>query len=361
MEKRDIKEFTRDELNRVFVENGFKIFHSQAVFNGLYKNRVEEFSRIPKVSKPLTKFMEERFYISRLEQRHCHASQDGTRKYIFSLPDGNSLECVYIPEPHRKTLCVSSQVGCKYGCTFCVTGRKGLARNLTAAEIVNQVLTVNDQTAPEPVTNVVFMGTGEPLDNYENLTRAIDILLDQQGLYMAKRKISVSTCGVVPGIQRMIEDKQGVRLSVSLHATGDRTRTAIMPVNRKYPLNVLKKSIQSFADASGSPVYLEYTMIRGVNVSKEDAHSLAAFVKDLNCKINLIPYNPSPHFDWQPPEESEVDQFRKVLEEHRVFYWVRKTRGQDISAACGMLPPGFNKEGKTGSQKNEINNFHLGI
>ncbi|MCP5054401.1 MAG: 23S rRNA (adenine(2503)-C(2))-methyltransferase RlmN, partial [bacterium] len=291
MMKDDIKVFTRDKLKDLFIENGFKGIHAQAVFNEIYKNRVEDFSRMETLSKKLKAFLADHFYVSRLEPAHCLDSEDGTRKHLLSLPEGSTVECVYIPEPQRWTLCVSSQVGCKYGCTFCVTGRKGLSRNLTAAEIVNQVLAVNDMIAPEKISNVVFMGTGEPLDNYENLTKAIAILLDEQGLYMAKRKISVSTCGVVPGIERMRADKQGVRLSVSLHSTDNHTRSSIMPVNRKYPLEVLKQTMQSFSRDSGTPVYLEYTMIHGVNVSKEDARALADFVRDLNCKINLIPYN----------------------------------------------------------------------
>jgi len=338
MKKYDINEFTRDELNALFLEHGFKACHAPEVYKSLYCRRIEDFPGMEELPKRLRRFLEERFYISRLEFKNRMDSRDGTRKFLFSLSDGRSVECVYIPEPRRRTLCVSSQVGCKYGCHFCVSGRGGFGRNLSAAEMVNQVFMADDLIDGEAISNVVFMGTGEPLDNYDNLLRAVDILRDEKGLNIAKRKISLSTCGIVPGIDRLSRDKPGIRLSVSLHAADDDTRSALMPVNKTYPLEMLKKSVQRFTDAEGFPVFFEYIMIRGVNISQEHARALAGFVKDMRCKINLIPYNPSPYFKWQSPGAEEIETFRNILEAGGVFYRLRKSRGSDISAACGLLP-----------------------
>ncbi len=340
MKKYDIKALTREELNGLLLEKGFKECHSREIFKAIYKKGCNDFFSIPGIPKTVQRFMTEQFYVSNLTAKKREISQDGTQKFAISLVAGKeeeNIECVYIPEDQRGTVCVSSQVGCKFGCLFCVSGRGGFVRNLTVGEMVNQVTMVDDLMGTGKVSNVVFMGTGEPLDNYDNLKGAVTILRDAQGLAIAKRKISLSTCGVVPGIERLIEDKQGLRLSVSLHSGDNKKRSALMPINKIYPLEMLKKSVQTFSEREGLPIFFEYIMIRGVNVSREDAHSLVGFVKDLHCKINLIPYNPSPYYTWLPPEQEEIDVFRTILEEARVFYWIRKARGQDIAAACGLL------------------------
>lgn len=338
MKKYDIHELTRDELNTLLIERGFKACHAPEIYKSLYRRRTGDFAGMEELPKRLRRFLGERFFFSRLELKSRMDSRDGTRKFLFSLSDGKSVECVYIPEPGRRTLCVSSQVGCKYSCFFCVSGRGGFTRDLSAAEMVHQVSMVNDLIDGGAITNVVFMGTGEPLDNYDNLLRAAAVLRDEKGLNIAKRKVSLSTCGIIPGIDRLSRDKPGIRLSVSLHAADENTRSALMPVNKKYPLEMLKTSVQRFTDAEGFPVFFEYIMIRGVNISEGHARALADFVKDMRCKVNLIPYNPSPYFKWQSPGAEEIETFRKVLEACGVFYRIRKSRGQDISAACGLLP-----------------------
>jgi len=337
VKKQNINELFCEELNRLFLREGFKACHAPKVFKALYRQRETDFSRISDVSQKLRHFLEDRFYISSVDGKERQKSQDGAEKFLFSLADGNTVESVYIPEPGRHTLCVSSQVGCKFGCTFCVSGRNGFVRHLSASEIVGQVLAVNKMIVPETISNVTFMGTGEPLDNYQNLMRAIHIMRDSQGLYMAKRKISISTCGIVPGIQKLSEEAKGVRLSVSLHSTDNTVRSSLMPINNTYPLEMLKESMQAFTRAEGMPVFLEYIMIQGLNISGADARSLVLFVQDLDCKINLIPYNPSPYCSWKSPDQAEIDAFRIILEESGVFYWLRKSRGRDISAACGLL------------------------
>jgi 23S rRNA (adenine2503-C2)-methyltransferase len=342
--KEDLKNLSREEMNQRLRDNGFKEYHSTAIFKSLYCRREKRVAGIGTLSSGLRRFLEEKYDVSRLDAGTVTSSQDGSLKFLFYLSGGEPLECVYIPEPKRKTLCLSSQVGCKYGCSFCVSGKDGFGRNLTTAEMVNQVLMVNDFLENSggndtgTVSNVVFMGSGEPLDNYDNVIRAISILRDNKGLYLARRKVSMSTCGIIPGIQRLIRENRGIPLSVSLHATDDETRSQLMPVNKKYPLKHLKQCLREYCEAEKMPVFLEYVMIRGVNDSVENARALSQYVKDIDCKVNLIPCNPSPYYRWQPPGPEEIDTFRSVLEADGVFYWIRKSRGRDISAACGLLP-----------------------
>ena len=340
MEKQDIKELTRLELNELLIAHRFKECHSRDILKAVYKQGVKDFSTIIDIPKTLHRFMDERFYISNPEPDNRQVSEDGTEKFtipIDNLDHKDSIECVYIPETQRGTLCVSSQVGCRFGCVFCVSGRSGFVRNLTTAEMVSQVTMIENVKGRGTISNVVFMGTGEPLDNYDNLIRAVNILHDPSGLGIARKRISISTCGLVPGIERLIKDKLGLRLSISLHGTTNEKRSALMPINKKYSLELLKESAREFSQVEGFPVFFEYIMIKGLNTSPEDARSLAEFVKGLNCKINLIPCNPSPYYSWQPPEPSEIDAFRFILEELGVFYWIRKSRGKDIAAACGLL------------------------
>lgn len=339
MEKTDIKTLTRTALNTLLLAHGFKECHSRAIFQAVYRLGMVDFLNLSAIPKTLRTFLYERFWVSRLETQARQISADGTEKFSIQLgiPGEETIECVYIPEDHRETLCVSSQVGCKFACAFCVSGRGGFVRHLKAAEMVNQVMLVNALRQPGNISNVVFMGTGEPLDNYDEVIRAIHILRDAFGLGLAKRKISLSTCGLVPGINRLSADQLGIRLSVSLHSADNEKRSRLMPINKKYPLELLRESIQAFSEGEGLPVFLEYILIHQVNTGIEDARALAAFVKGLHCKINLIPYNWSPYYAWLPPSEEEINAFRGILEGEGVFYWLRKSRGQDIAAACGLL------------------------
>lgn len=344
--KKNIKNFTRTGIEKLFLANDLKKFHATQLFEWLYKKRIENFSEMTNLSKSLRSYLEDNFSISSLKLKDRLTSSDGTEKYLFELDDERIIETVLIPETSRKTLCVSTQVGCKRKCSFCVSGNGGFIRNLKPSEIVDQLLKANELIAPNKISNLVFMGIGEPLDNYDNLIKAINILRDEKGIYLGKRKISISTCGVVPGIERLIEDRIGVRLSISLHSADDETRSKIMPVNRKYPLAELMKSIKKFTKVEGFPVFFEYTMIKDLNSSKEDAYDLARSLKGFNSKVNLIRYNPSPYFKWKAPEEEDVISFRKTLKENGIFFTLRKSRGQDINAACGQLSADNSKETK---------------
>lgn len=344
--KQDIKNLTRRELEGLLVKEGFPKFSSSQIFNWVYKKGIEDFSLMSNLSNRLKRYLTEKLYFSNIKIIKREKSSDGTEKFLFRLRDSSLIESVLIPEPKRNTLCLSSQVGCRFKCAFCVSGDGGFKRNLSVSEIVNQYLEIGRLIKPLSITNIVFMGVGEPLDNYNNVIKAVRIFMDGQGIYLGKRKLCISTSGIIPKIYSLAELGLGVRLSVSLHSAFNSVRNRIMPVNRKYPLPELMKSLKFFIKKEKFPITFEYLLIRGVNSSLKDADKLASLVKPLPCKINLIPYNPSPFFPWQAPLKEEIDGFRNKLKEKGIFFTLRKVRGWDISAACGQLKADFfEKEG----------------
>ena len=337
----DLRELTQDELRDILIRRGFARFSSSQIFNWVYKRRVEDFSLMTDLSKALRKHLSDGSYFSRLTLMIKRVAKDKTTKFLFQLKDGATIETVFIPEAKRNTLCISTQVGCRFRCRFCASGFGGFKRDLSCAEIVNQFLFVQDLIRPQSLSNVVFMGVGEPLDNFDNLIKAIKILMDSKGIYLGKRKICISTAGIVPQIKKLADLKLGVRLSVSLHAADDHTRSKLMPINKKYPLKELMKALRYFVRINDFPITFEYILIRDLNTSEEDACELAHLVKNIRSKINLIAYNPSPHFDWQAPRQEQISQFTSVLKAKGVFFTLRKSRGQDIQAACGQLRSEF--------------------
>jgi 23S rRNA (adenine2503-C2)-methyltransferase len=334
---KELKGFPREQLEKFLVGEGFKALNATQVYELVFKKNASAFSQMTNLSKDLREFLPSVAKLSSLTLKDKQVSADGTVKYLFGLHDGYDIETVLIPEPDRKTLCVSTQVGCKRKCVFCVSGKDGFVRDLESWEIVAQVMQVNADMGSERISNIVFMGVGEPLDNYDNLMAAIDVIRDGKGIYIGKRKISISTCGVVPSIERMVREGKDVRLSVSLHAVNDELRNELMPVNRVYPIAELTKALMRFTQAFGFPVFFEYIMIHDVNVSKKDADELAALLKRVHGKVNLIAYNPTPHFKWQAPTDDDCALFKRVLTKQNVFFTFRKSRGQDIAAACGQL------------------------
>ncbi|MBN2119828.1 MAG: 23S rRNA (adenine(2503)-C(2))-methyltransferase RlmN [Candidatus Omnitrophica bacterium] len=337
----DIKGFTREELRRFFAEEGFAKFSSSQIFNWIYKKRVEDFSLMTNLSKSLRDFLPRNFYFSKLELKDKAVSEDKTEKFLFKLKDSSLIETVLIPEPKRNTLCLSTQVGCKFKCSFCVSGLSGFKRNLEVSEMVNQFLYLSDYLKPAKVTNAVFMGIGEPLDNLENLIKAVKIIMDEQGIYLGKRKICISTAGLASKIRNLADLGLGVGLSVSLHCADDQRRSRIMPINKRYSLEELTKALLYFTKKEKKPVTLEYILIKELNSSREDAVRLSRLARKLNCKINLIPYNPCEYFEWQAPDKSEIEGFTKALKEKNTFFTLRKARGRDIEASCGQLRSRF--------------------
>ncbi|MBU3956644.1 23S rRNA (adenine(2503)-C(2))-methyltransferase RlmN [bacterium] len=333
---RDIKNLTRENLEEVCRSRGVPVFHAQQLFEWIYRKRVNDFSLMPNVPVKFREYLKTVFYFSQMDVLKKEVSTDGTVKFLMGLPGGLAVESVLIPEKKRRTLCVSTQAGCKFGCKFCVSGLDGFKRNLTPGEITGQLLAVEKDTG-EKVTNIVFMGVGEPLDNFENLMVSIAIFMDNRGFEIGKRKIVISTCGFVPGIDLLAARGAGLRISVSLHSADDKKRSEIMPVNKKYDTGKLMKALKKFYEKEKFAVTFEYVLISGFNSSEKDAAALSMYVKGVPHKLNIIPYNSSDYFQWKAPTGEEIGAFVEILKTRGVFYTIRRPRGRDISAACGQL------------------------
>ncbi|MEI8349501.1 MAG: 23S rRNA (adenine(2503)-C(2))-methyltransferase RlmN [Candidatus Omnitrophota bacterium] len=334
--KQDIKSFLLEELVTYFEQNGLARYIAGQVFNWIYDKRCEEIEAMSNLSKSTRQFLKHNFYFSTLKLIARQSSCDGSEKLLFGLPDNSRIEAVLIPERNRYTLCVSSQVGCKYNCTFCLSGASGFRRNLSVSEIVNQYLVSAAIVKPQAITNIVFMGIGEPLDNFTNLVSAIKILMSPEGLGLGKRRICVSTCGLVPQIKKLAALKLGIKLSISLHAPSDGLRDKIMPVNKKYPLTELIQAVKEYSRIEQYPVTFEYALLSRVNTSGACALALAALLRGLRCKLNLIPYNKS-SLEFHAPDAQEIADFTATLKKKDIFFTLRKPRGTDINAACGQL------------------------
>jgi 23S rRNA (adenine2503-C2)-methyltransferase len=335
MDKIDIKSLTPDELKAGFLDLGEPGYRADQVFAWLHRKGETDFFRFSDIPKALQEKLAGRFSAVRLELEERLVSRDGTEKFLFKLPDGRLIETVHIPSARRGTVCVSTQVGCKFGCAFCASGFGGFARNLAASEIVSQVLFLRHDLNLH-VTHVVFMGMGEPLDNYEQVSRAIRLLNASRGAAIAARRMTVSTCGLVPGIERLKSLGLQVELSVSLHAAEDGLRSRLLPINRTYPLSKLIPALKDFSRATGRKVTLEYALMAGVNDSLQDADNLARAARELKAKVNLIPFSEtSPGFIASGPDRAEA--FRLRLEQKSVPVTLRRSKGGDIRAACGQL------------------------
>jgi len=329
----DLKNFTRSELETFLAGKGKERFRATQIFKWMYQKDVVNLQEMTNLSRDLRKELSEVCFISTLDPETVETGSDGTRKYLFTLSDGEAVESVLIPDEGRNTLCISSQVGCAMECAFCLTGTFRLTRNLTAAEIVNQVCAVRREA---PVNNIVFMGMGEPLHNLENVVRAITILLDDNGLQFSSRKITVSTSGLVP---QMLElgKRVTVNLAVSLNATTNEQRDRLMPVNRAYPIEALLKGCREFPLPGRRKITIEYVMIRGVNDTLDDAKRLLRLISDIPNKVNLIPYNEHEGAPFRAPTQEAIDAFHRYLIDRHVTVITRQSRGGDISAACGQL------------------------
>ncbi len=332
----DITDLSLPELKIALEGMDEPAFRAKQIFDWIYKKGAASFDRMTNLSPALRAKLSAVFSIGRLELLDLRRSKDGTEKYLFRLQDGPGVETVVIPAGDRTTICLSTQAGCKFACAFCASGRMGFIRDLTAGEIVGQVLYLRDHLEVAP-TNLVFMGMGEPLDNYENLVRAISILNAPEGLGIAARRMTVSTAGVVPGIERFKELGLQVNLSISLHAVTDAKRGALMPINRKYPLAKLLAAAEDYIRGGGRKITLEYVLIRGVNDSPEDAAGLARLAARLRAKVNVIVFSPSPGIKFEPPDPGRVQAFVSVLEEKKVPVTLRQSKGREIQAACGQL------------------------
>jgi 23S rRNA (adenine2503-C2)-methyltransferase len=279
-----------------------------------------------------------RVHIGRPEAARVQRSQDGTRKYLFRLTDGEEIESVLIPDDGRLTACISTQVGCPLACRFCLTGLMGIRRNLVAGEIVGQILALQDGLEPgERISNIVLMGMGEPLLNFPQVERALQILSDEYGANFSPRRITLSTAGHVPGIQKLAASDLGVNLAVSLSATTDTVRNEVMPINRRWPIAELLTACRAYPLPNRRRLTFEYVMLDGVNDSREDAKRLVGLLRGIRCKVNLIPFNTAPELPDRPSPRERVEAFQRVLYDAGLTATIRESRGWDISAACGML------------------------
>lgn len=343
-ERRNLLGLTRAEMTEAFAPYGIKPFRVKQIWNWMYRNGVSDFAAMSNIGKETQALLEAHFFIHRAAIHKDLTSFDGTRKWLLEFSDGHKVETVFIPEENRGTLCISSQVGCTLACTFCHTGTQKLVRNLTASEIIDQVLTARDAMGLWPhvqdgsgITNIVFMGMGEPMFNYDHVAKACEILLDDQGLYMSRRKVTISTSGVVPRIRQMT-DELGVNLAISLHGVRDDLRDDIVPINRKYKMAELMESLHYYAAKHPSrSILIEYVMLKDVNDSDEDAHILAGLLEGLNVKVNLIPFNPWPGSPYVCSSNNRIHAFGNILIKRKIPTPIRTTRGADILAACGQL------------------------
>jgi 23S rRNA (adenine2503-C2)-methyltransferase len=337
----NIFDYNIDELKDSLKSKGFSHFLAKQIFGWVYKRKVEDFDSMTDISKEARKYLKANFHFSHPNLIKREASSDGTEKFLFKLKDSSIIETVFIPEEKRNTLCVSTQVGCKFKCKFCLSGESGFKRNLNTGEIINQYLAVCDLIAPKRITNVVFMGIGEPLDNLDNTIKTISILTSKEGINLSKKKICISSCGLVPEIKKLAELDLDVKLSISLHSADDGVRSMLMPVNKKYPLKDLMAALKQFYEAKGQAITFEYVLLGGLNTKKEDALSLVKLLHGIKAKINLIPYN-GECLEFKAPGAWEIDSFKNALKEKGILATLRKSRGQDIKAACGQLRATFN-------------------
>ena len=344
-DRRNLLGLTRSQLETFFVDLGEKRFRAQQVMKWIHHRGVRDFDDMTDLSQALRDRLSQIAEVTPPRIAEQQDSQDGTRKWAIAVEGGSLVEAVLIPEGDRATLCVSSQVGCSLDCTFCSTGKQGFQRDLTAAEIIGQVwLAINSYDAWQSgkgrvVTNVVMMGMGEPLLNFDNVVAAMNLMCDDLAYGLSKRKVTLSTSGVVPNLDRLAEWAD-VSLAVSLHAPNDRLRDEIVPINRKYPIERLLASARAYLDAQTDKkrvVTIEYTLLAGVNDSVDQARELAVLLEDYPCKINLIPFNDFPDSGYQRPSGNAVSRFWQVLTDAGFVVTVRTTRGDDIDAACGQL------------------------
>ena len=344
LEKTDIKSLSLPELEEVLEEMGEKAFRAKQVYQWLHQKLATDFDEMTNLSKVFREQLKERFTLTALKAVDVKISKiDGTRKYLFGLSDGNVIESVWMQYHHGNSVCISSQVGCRMGCKFCASTLDGLERNLTASEMLDQVYRIQADTG-ERVSNIVIMGSGEPMDNYDNVVRFIRLISDEKGLHISQRNITVSTCGIVPGIERFSREGLSVTLALSLHAPNDQVRRSLMPIANKYAVQDVLKACQGYFEATGRRLTFEYSLVSGVNDNLEEAKALAALLKGMHGHVNLIPVNPIKERDFVQSDQKAIQNFQNYLERQGIAVTVRREMGRDINGACGQLRKSFLEE-----------------
>ena len=341
----DIKSMNIDELTEYMDSLGEKPFRAKQLYEWMHVHLVRDYDEMTNLSKALRSRLKEEASLTTLKPVDIQISkEDGTRKYLFALPDGNMVESVLMRYEHGISVCISSQVGCKMGCRFCASTIDGFLRNLTPSEMLDQIYAIS-RDVNERVSNVVVMGTGEPLDNYDNLLRFIRLITDDNGLNISQRNITVSTCGLVPRIYDLTEEKLAITLALSLHAPTQEKREQIMPVAKTYDINKVVDAMKHYCDVTGRRITYEYTLIAGVNDSDEDAEKLSGLIGSKLSHVNLIPVNPIRERSYDSTTDKGVLRFKKKLEKNAINVTIRREMGRDIDGACGQLRRRHMKEG----------------
>ncbi len=334
---KDIKGLELKELEEILTAWGQRPFHARQIFSWVYKKGVMDFEAMSDLSSDLRARLKESFYILSLNLIKRIKSHDGTEKFLFKLKDDNLIEAVIIPAEKRITGCISTQVGCKFACRFCASGKFGFKRNLTSSEIIEEVLYLKNNSEGKKLTHLVFMGIGEPLDNYDFVLKAIRMINSPHTFNIGARRITISTSGVIPAIKKLSGEGLQIELSVSLHAADDKTRSKLMPINKIYPVKDLIAACREYISKTDRQITFEYVLIKDINSGLQDALKLSKILKVLNCKVNLIPCNAIKELKVEPPKKSEILLFRDYLLKSDINVTLRRPRGQDIEAACGQL------------------------
>lgn len=345
MEKTDIKSLDLKKLSAYVESIGEKAFRAKQLYEWMHKKLASDFDEMTNLPKSLKeKLLQSAAFTSLVVVDEKISQIDGTRKYLFGLSDGNIIESVLMRYNHGNSVCISSQVGCRMGCRFCASTLDGLERNLSASEMLDQIYRIQKLTG-ERVSNVVVMGSGEPIDNYDNLIDFIRLLTDENGLNISQRNITVSTCGIVPGIKKLAEEDLQITLALSLHAPNDEVRKSLMPIAKRYSLSEVLPACQEYFDKTGRRLTFEYSLVSGVNDNLKEAEALATLLKGVNGHVNLIPVNPIKERDYVQSDRKAILSFKNYLEKNGINVTIRREMGRDINGACGQLRKSFiNKE-----------------
>lgn len=343
---RNFYDFTLTELEKAIGALGNEKYRARQLYKWIYNKGVLDFAEMSNISKGLRMLFKDMFSTGLPEIKEVLTSRDGSMKFGFQTTDGNTIESVFIPEKERNTLCLSTQIGCKMGCRFCVTGKMGFIRNLSVAEIIGQIMAVKHYLTDKRITNIVFMGMGEPVDNLENLLHSLDIVKNPLGLNFSHRKITVSSVGLIDGLNQI--QPKDASIAISLNAAEDKKRTYLMPINRLYPIREVMNFVKTFKGNRRTRITFEYVMLKGINDSLEDAKLLSELLSGVRCKINLIPYNESPYLEYKTPGVDTIERFHTYLLNKHYTTIVRNSRGQDIGGGCGQLGIRYIEERQNG-------------
>lgn len=338
----DIKSMTLDELTQAVVQKGYPKFRAKQIYDWCHVKlcrNVEEMTNLP---KDIRQWIAEDFVSLEVLER-LESKTDGTNKFVFRLKDGNVIESVFMPYKHGNSVCISSQAGCRMGCRFCASTLMGLARNLSPSEMLDQIYAISKITG-ERVSNVVVMGTGEPLDNYDNLLQFLTLLTNEDGLHISQRNVTVSSCGIVPQIYKLADEKLAITFAVSLHAPNDEKRRALMPIANKYSIEELMAACRYYFKTTGRRITFEYSLVAGENDTKEDARQLSSLLSSFPCHVNLIPVNPIKERNYKRADQNSVQKFKVLLEKNAINATIRRGMGKDIDAACGQLRKAYMEE-----------------